>query len=246
MKKKLDKGYLACQHHLFMTIGVQMAISPPFSKGSDSVQRDVLVVGLGGGGLCTFMHELLRRTRITAVEIDPIMLEVAEQFFELKQDDRLHVVIDDGINFLEKCAYDKDQVFKFNAILFDVDSKDLTLGMSCPPKSFLEQNVIEAVKSLIGKEGIFVLNLVCRDEQLRNNVICDLKKYFSSVLTYKLDEDVNEVIYCTNSSHVENLEKWKKSLVSSAKSLNFQARESKLSKEDMVDASEFLQQLKIN
>lgn len=222
-----------------------MAINPPFSKGSDSIQRDVLVVGLGGGGLCTFMHELLKRTRITAVEIDPIMLEVAEQFFELKQDNRFHVVIDDGVEFLERCVADKEKSIKFSAILFDVDSKDLTLGMSCPPKSFLESNVIKAVKSLIGKDGVFVLNLVCRDDQLRENVIGDLKKYFSAVLGYKLDEDVNEVIYCTNSTHVGNLDKWKKSFVSSARNLNSQARESKLCKEDMVDVSDFLQQLKI-
>lgn len=42
-------------------------------------------------------------TRITAVEIDPIMLEVAEQYFELKQDNRFHVVIDDGLHFIERC-----------------------------------------------------------------------------------------------------------------------------------------------
>lgn len=41
--------------------------------------------------------------RLTAVEIDPIMLEVAEQYFELKQDNRFHVVIDDGLSFLEVC-----------------------------------------------------------------------------------------------------------------------------------------------
>lgn len=41
--------------------------------------------------------------RLTAVEIDPIMLEVAEQYFELKQDNRFHVVIDDGLPFLEVC-----------------------------------------------------------------------------------------------------------------------------------------------
>ena len=31
------------------------------------------------------------------------MLEVAEQYFGLKQDKRLHVVIDDGLAFLERC-----------------------------------------------------------------------------------------------------------------------------------------------
>lgn len=31
------------------------------------------------------------------------MLEVAEQYFELKQDNRFHVVIDDGLAFLDVC-----------------------------------------------------------------------------------------------------------------------------------------------
>lgn len=48
-------------------------------------------------------HFLYSQTRITAVEIDPIMLEVAEQYFELKQDKRFHVVIDDGLAFVERC-----------------------------------------------------------------------------------------------------------------------------------------------
>lgn len=41
--------------------------------------------------------------RVTAVEIDPIILEVAEQYFDLKQGKRLHVVIDDGLAFIAGC-----------------------------------------------------------------------------------------------------------------------------------------------
>lgn len=51
---------------------------------------------------------IYREARVTAVEIDPIMLEVAEQYFDLKQDKRLHVVIDDGLAFLKKC-YDESK-----------------------------------------------------------------------------------------------------------------------------------------
>lgn len=49
------------------------------------------------------MYPDFSHARITAVEIDPIMLEVAEQYFELKQDKRFHVVIDDGLAFVERC-----------------------------------------------------------------------------------------------------------------------------------------------
>lgn len=52
----MDPGYLACQHHLFMTVGVQMALTAPKLP---TEQKDVLVVGLGGGGLCTFLHQAL-------------------------------------------------------------------------------------------------------------------------------------------------------------------------------------------
>lgn len=54
-KKVIDAGYLACQHHLYMTIGVHLAAE----KGSPDNQS-VMVVGLGGGGLCTFIHKCLK------------------------------------------------------------------------------------------------------------------------------------------------------------------------------------------
>jgi len=41
---------------------------------------------------------------ITAVDIDPAMLEVATQYFELVQDERLDVYIRDGIEFIGQAA----------------------------------------------------------------------------------------------------------------------------------------------
>lgn len=52
-RKKIDIGYLACQHHLYMSVGVQLATQ----TGAKDQLQDVLVVGLGGGGLCSFLHE---------------------------------------------------------------------------------------------------------------------------------------------------------------------------------------------
>lgn len=43
-----------------------------------------------------------RDTNITAVDIDPSMLTVATNYFGLEQDNRLKVVIDDGVKFLTK------------------------------------------------------------------------------------------------------------------------------------------------
>lgn len=54
-KKIIDLSYLACQHHLFMSFGTVAAI-----KQKKDAAGNVLVVGLGGGGLCNFIQQVAR------------------------------------------------------------------------------------------------------------------------------------------------------------------------------------------
>lgn len=42
---------------------------------------------------------------------------------------------------------------RYDAIMFDVDSKDLTVGMSCPPPAFVEKPFLQKVKSILKPEG---------------------------------------------------------------------------------------------
>lgn len=46
------------------------------------------------------MSFFCRNSKLTAIDIDPVMLEISEKFFDLKQDNRLEVVIEDGIAYL--------------------------------------------------------------------------------------------------------------------------------------------------
>lgn len=57
IKKVIDPNYLACQHHLYMTVGVN-SVAHRSKAITDSV--DIAVIGLGGGSLCTFIHETLK------------------------------------------------------------------------------------------------------------------------------------------------------------------------------------------
>ncbi|ALC40309.1 CG2614 [Drosophila busckii] len=240
-RKKIDFGYLACQHHLYMSVGVQLGTT--LTNPNQNELKDVLVIGLGGGGLCSFLHAAMPQVRVTAVEIDPIMLEVAEQYFELKQDKRFHVVIDDGLAFVERCC---SEDIHFDAVMFDVDSKDYTLGMSCPPQSFLEHKILQHIKQIIGASGLFMLNLVCRDENLRAEAINSLQQVFKAVCSYKLDEDVNEVVYCANNEKYSNVEQLKNQLGTAGRGLNNAVKTQQLAKEDALDVADFLKELKIN
>ena len=52
---------------------------------------------------------------------------------------------------------DASQQPRYDVVLFDVDSKDSTVGMSCPPRSFVAAPFVAAVRDRVLKpEGIFV------------------------------------------------------------------------------------------
>lgn len=90
--------------------------------------------------------------------------------------------------------------------------------------------------------GIFILNLVCRDEKLRDQVLIDLKKTFSSVVSYKLDEDVNEILYCQNVEY--DTTRWNEAMEKSAKHLNELLRKEQ-NYSEIIEVQEFLEQLKV-
>lgn len=47
----------------------------------------------------------------------------------------------------------------FDVIMFDVDNKDSTVGMSCPPAAFVESSVLQKVCSLLTPRGTVFLSI---------------------------------------------------------------------------------------
>jgi spermidine synthase len=74
-----------------------------------SVER-VLMIGLGAGVVPRFLHACAPESIIDVVEIDPLVVEVAERFFELRQDARLRVHIGDGRQFLAEVRAPYDAI----------------------------------------------------------------------------------------------------------------------------------------
>lgn len=60
----------------------------------------VLLLGLGGGSLAKFIHHHFPTTHIDAVELRPAVVAVAQQFFGLCPDERLHLHTGDAAEFL--------------------------------------------------------------------------------------------------------------------------------------------------
>lgn len=167
-------------------------------------------------------------------------MNIAKQHFDLREDEHLSVKIADGLEFLRNSA---DQLDKFDAILFDVDSKDASVGMSCPPKEFVEYSFLETVYKNLSKDGIFILNLVARNSSLRDGVIKNLKNIFNFVATYKILEDVNEIVYCLKSKTPFN--EWKNLMKKSANYFNRQSKSNTSSSRELLEVSSLFSNFKL-
>ncbi|XP_067893889.1 eEF1A lysine and N-terminal methyltransferase isoform X1 [Heterodontus francisci] len=188
----VDKSYLCCDHHRAMIAGLVLLsknggllADTPFS---------LLVVGLGGGSLPLFIHDYFSQSTVDAIEIDPVVLEVATTWFEFSQDDRMKVILADGLNYIRTLADAGNG--SYDVIMFDVDSKDTALGMSCPPLAFVDDVFLQKVRNLLAPQGLFILNLVCRDHILKEKVMTVIKGVFPLIYLQKIEGEVNEILYC--------------------------------------------------
>ncbi len=107
----------------------------------------VLIVGLGAGVIPRFLHAFVPDLRIDVVEIDPVVVEVAERFFELEQDARLQVHVDDGRHYIGECDA------RFDAIILD------GYGLHEVPSHLSTLEFLAAVRAALRPHGAVVANL---------------------------------------------------------------------------------------
>ncbi len=71
--------------------------------------KTILVLGVGGGSNVRLISKLYPQAKITAVEIDPQMVEIAKTYFGLSKIKNLNLITADAIKYvqdLEKQTYD--------------------------------------------------------------------------------------------------------------------------------------------
>lgn len=184
----------------------------------------VLLIGLGGGNLPVFLHTHFKQIHLDVVELDGAMLQVATEWFGLQLDERLKVFVDDGIKFIEEKSKESLEEGKYDIIMFDVDNKDTSAGISCPPEAFVKPDFLLKVKSILDASGVLALNLACRNQDIKSKVLADIQNCFGVVSTVASDENVNQILYATQRRpDMEDGQSWKENWRKNAKELTERA-----------------------
>ncbi|KAL8027142.1 hypothetical protein ABFX02_14G076000 [Erythranthe guttata] len=198
---KVDHNYLAHTYHNIIISGL-MLISPRL-KGSSSTGAmvETVIIGLGAGLLPMFMKNWLPTLNIEVVEVDPVVLDVAQKYFGFTEDGRLRVRIADGLQFVrEKAdseAEGESSCSKLDILIVDVNSPELSSGLTCPSADFVEESFLQNAKNSLSEEGLFVINVVLDSPTVKVAIHSSLKKVFGKSLLFLqlLEHDSHEVIF---------------------------------------------------
>jgi predicted membrane-bound spermidine synthase len=88
----LDVDDLPLRYAQVMTIAVAYPLTP----------RRILMLGLGGGSISTYLGRFMPETTITTVEIDPGVISAAKTYFGLRETERMRYHAGDGRVFLTR------------------------------------------------------------------------------------------------------------------------------------------------
>ncbi|KAF7493529.1 hypothetical protein SSS_07891 [Sarcoptes scabiei] len=203
-KTRIDHQFLSCNYHQLIAISLSITQKPISNR------YRLLMIGLGGGNFINFLTSSLKingSLELVVVEIDPMIEEVARKYFDFGKNPpeniEIKIILQDGLDYLSRSIGTQ----KFDFIIFDVDSKNNELGLSCPPEPFVKFDCLKRVQSNLTENGLFILNLVCRDGDIKKKIHEKIRSIFKNNFFYDIEDDLNEIVIATDSDQIDWLKR---------------------------------------
>lgn len=146
--------------------------------------REVLMIGLGGGSMARYIHQLMPKTRTTVVEINAKVLAVARSMFHFPADDaRLRVEIADGADYVREHAESADVLL--------VDGFD----DGRQPAALCAQAFYDAAYGALRAGGVMVVNFMAEEKKLDVYLQRVEKSFDEQVIYLKAADRVNLIAF---------------------------------------------------
>ena len=153
--------------------------------------KEILCIGLGGGTMPKFFYRLFAKAKLTVLELNPKVIQIAKHFFKLPSSKRFNILQGDGIQYIKKI--DK----KYDLLISDA-FEDYGL-----PEEFCTISYFESCRNVLSEKGVFMINLFGSDPKTplyrdRVNLVFD-----QQVLYMESSKPGNVIVFAFNEKNVE-------------------------------------------
>ena len=111
--------------------------------------KRILIIGLGGGTLSQVMHEISPDSEIVSVEIDPVVVKFAKQYFNYQESSLIQTVVKDGRIYVKRALLKNE---KFDWIVLDAFNGDYI------PEHLMTVEFLTETKKLLTENGLLSAN----------------------------------------------------------------------------------------
>ncbi len=155
--------------------------------------QNVLMLGLGGGSTQQAYEHYYPQVKFETVEIDPLVLRVAKQYFKFQEGDHQKVFVEDGRVFLRRSTS------KYDAILLDAYVSG-RYG-SAIPQHLATKEFFEIVRSHLTTNGVVAYNVIGSLGDWHADIVGaiykTLKTVFPQVYFFPAESSRNVVLVAT-------------------------------------------------
>jgi spermidine synthase len=167
-----DELELPVRYTQYMTVAVAY---PP-------ALHAILEIGFGGGRTSWYLHRTLPQVAVTTVELDPAVIDIAKQYFGIKEERNFHVQNDDGRLFLTKSKQH-----------YDIIMLDAYRGPFVP-FHLLTREFYAVVKQHLAPGGVIVQN-VEPSTMLFDSSVATIGSVFANLEFYRAEGNIVMVAY---------------------------------------------------
>lgn len=148
----------------------------------EQLPETVLLAGCGGGAIARWFSHYLPGTTGIGVEINPIIIELAQRFFDYPSEaDGWQITQSDIRDYLQNT----DRQFDF--ILFDIEENSAT------PDWLFNGDLLKLVKNRLSAQGVVTLNLIAESAEQFAAALWPVRQVFP------------DSSYCLSDPHSRNL-----------------------------------------
>lgn len=156
--------------------------------------KSILEIGLGGGSTAWYLHKTFPSISITAVELDPVVVELAKKYFFIQAGDKFKIEVLDGRLYLVR------HEAKFDVILIDAYRGPFV------PFHLLTKEFFQRAKNRLSPGGVVAQN-VEPTTMLYDAALATIASVFETVEVYQANMNYVVVAYDGPPKSAQDLQK---------------------------------------